>query len=112
MAHCGTELSVSDGSTPINDKMEDIPCYGKLKDLEMMVPPQWWKTVFADSTYLKTDGDCVEDPQITKEEISLLLSNSKIKSMVENGAICFINDRKSKNFRSLLRSRETFIIFV
>jgi hypothetical protein len=85
MASTRTEISCSDATTPINDKLEDISCFGKLKDLEMMVPPQWWKTVFADSTYLKTDGDCVEDPQITKEEISLLLSNARFKSLIENG---------------------------
>lgn len=85
MGNSGTELSVSDATTPVNDNLEDIPCFGKLKDLEMMVPPQWWKTVFADSTYLKTDGDCVEDPQITKEEVTLLLSNARIKSLIENG---------------------------
>jgi hypothetical protein len=85
MASNGTELSCSDATTPINDKLEDTSCYGKLKDLEMMVPPQWWKTVFADSTYLKTDGDCVEDPQITEKEVSLLLSNVLFKSLIENG---------------------------
>jgi hypothetical protein len=47
------------------------PCHGRVTedDFEKMVPAQWWKHVFADSYYLKTDGDVVEDPEITKEEL-------------------------------------------
>ena len=60
-------------------------CYGRLKDLEMMVPAQWWKTVFADSMYLKTDGDVIEDPEITNEEIALLESDKRIHSLLLNG---------------------------
>jgi hypothetical protein len=46
-------------------------CHGRVpeQDFEKMVPAQWWKSVFADALYLKTDGDVVEDPEITKEEI-------------------------------------------
>ena len=46
-------------------------CHGIVKeeDFEKMIPAQWWKTVFADDLYLKTDGDVVEDPEITREEI-------------------------------------------
>jgi hypothetical protein len=53
-----------------SDKALSI-CFGRVNeaDFERMVPAQWWKTVFADGLYLKTDGDVVEDPEITKEEI-------------------------------------------
>lgn len=46
-------------------------CHGRVveDDFERMVPAQWWKHVFADAYYLKTDGDVVEDPEITKEEL-------------------------------------------
>lgn len=46
-------------------------CHGRVaeNDFEKMVPAQWWKAVFADGLYLKTDGDVVEDPEITKEEL-------------------------------------------
>lgn len=46
-------------------------CHGRVaaEDFEKMVPAQWWKSVFADAMYLKTDGDVVEDPLITEEEI-------------------------------------------
>lgn len=46
-------------------------CHGRVReqDFENMIPAQWWKDLFADDLYLKTDGDVVEDPEITKEEI-------------------------------------------
>ena len=55
-------------------------CYGRVKesDFERMVPDQWWKTLFADDLYLKTDGDVVEDPEITKEEIRMLEEHESI----------------------------------
>jgi hypothetical protein len=55
-------------------------CHGVVKeeDFEKMVPSQWWKTVFADDLYLKTDGDVVEDPEITREEIRYQLSNQNM----------------------------------
>jgi hypothetical protein len=60
-------------------------CYGPVpeNDFEKMVPAQWWKTVFADAVYLKTDGDVVEDPAITLEEIRNLAHVSGIKSAFE-----------------------------
>jgi hypothetical protein len=49
-------------------------CFGRVQvsEFEHMVPAQWWKAVFADSMYLKTDGDVVEDPLITEEEIKYI----------------------------------------
>jgi D-alanine-D-alanine ligase len=40
--------------------------------LEDKVSPNWWAQVF-DSLYLKTDGDLVDDPLITKIEVDILL---------------------------------------
>jgi hypothetical protein len=79
--------------TPPNDSKasssslttKEQSCYGRLKDLEIMVPSQWWKTVFADAMYLKTDGDVIEDPEITKEEITLLEADMSIKQILERG---------------------------
>ena len=48
-----------------------------------MVPAHWWTTIFADSMYLKTDGDVIEDPEITKEEINLLESDPQIKAILD-----------------------------
>ena len=72
--------------TPPSAKVSlDPVCYGRLKDLEIMVPSQWWKTVFADAMYLKTDGDVIEDPEITREEIALLESDIGIKAILDKG---------------------------
>ena len=62
------------------------PCHGRVEDLETLVPAQWWKTVFADSLYLKTDGDVVEDPEITLKEITLLESKPAIKNIFERAS--------------------------
>ncbi|EGF84449.1 hypothetical protein BATDEDRAFT_34316 [Batrachochytrium dendrobatidis JAM81] len=61
-------------------------CYGRVKNLESMVPAQWWKSVFADAMYLKTDGDVVEDPDITKGEIALLEAMPEIKQIILRGS--------------------------
>ncbi|MDH5561388.1 MAG: methyltransferase domain-containing protein [Deltaproteobacteria bacterium] len=45
---------------------------GPIDDLEAYVSPEWWRNIFT-SLYLKTDGDVVEDPQITKNEVDLFL---------------------------------------
>jgi hypothetical protein len=50
-----------------------------------MVPSSWWTTVFADSMYLKTDGDVIEDPEITREEIALLEGDESIRRILQKG---------------------------
>jgi D-alanine-D-alanine ligase len=47
-------------------------CLGPIENLEDKVSPNWWAQVF-DSLYLKTDGDLVDDPLITKIEVDILL---------------------------------------
>jgi hypothetical protein len=86
--------SLSDTTEPLpqlaTPKKQRAPlCYGRLKDLEMMVPAHWWTTIFADSMYLKTDGDVIEDPEITREEIHLLESDPQIKSILDRSGGTF-----------------------
>jgi D-alanine-D-alanine ligase len=45
---------------------------GPLADLEAQVKPAWWNEIF-DELYLKTDGDVVENEDITRREIDLFL---------------------------------------
>jgi hypothetical protein len=52
-----------------SDTLESPICHGRVAQLQDKVPKSWWKTVFADEMYLRTDGDVVEDPDITKSEI-------------------------------------------
>lgn len=47
-------------------------CLGPIENLEDKVSPNWWAQIF-DSLYLKTDGDLVDDPLITKIEVDILL---------------------------------------
>ena len=39
-------------------------------DLEEHVNPEWWRQIF-NATYLKTDGDVVDDPQLTSKEVDV-----------------------------------------
>jgi len=43
---------------------------GPIPDLEEYVQPDWWKHIF-NSLYLKTDGDVVNDQEITRREVDL-----------------------------------------
>jgi len=43
---------------------------GPVQDLEQHVNPDWWGKIF-NSLYLKTDGDVVEDQNITRQEVDL-----------------------------------------
>ncbi|KAI8900378.1 hypothetical protein BC833DRAFT_656359 [Globomyces pollinis-pini] len=60
-------------------------CYGRVQNLEEMIPEQWWKTVFSDDMYLKTDGDVVEDADITKAELIELTSDPDIQNILLKG---------------------------
>lgn len=70
-------------------------CQGRVANLADKVPEAWWKTVFADSMYLKTDGDVVEDPDITKDEIKQLITflpqveRVFLRGIDSNGSILF-----------------------
>lgn len=43
---------------------------GPVEDLESYVKADWWRQIF-NANYLRTDGDVVEDPNITRDEIAL-----------------------------------------
>lgn len=64
-------------------KNKTSPCLGPLENLEEHVNKNWWNQIF-NSMYLKTDGDVVEDPQITSQEIDLF---SKILELKLNDQI-------------------------
>ncbi|KAG0271550.1 hypothetical protein BGZ95_000629, partial [Linnemannia exigua] len=55
-----------------NTNVNRVVCHGRVKNPETMVSKTWWKTVFSDQLYLLTDGDVVEDPAITLEEVRIL----------------------------------------
>jgi len=43
---------------------------GPVHDLEAHVHPEWWRQIF-NAIYLKTDGDVVDDPQLTAKEVDI-----------------------------------------
>ncbi|KAI9216328.1 hypothetical protein BC828DRAFT_409566 [Blastocladiella britannica] len=59
-------------------------CKGRVANLESNVPASWWTTVF-DDVYLATDGDVVEDPEVTRSEVDLLESYPYLRSVFRRG---------------------------
>ena len=51
---------------------------GPVSTLEEHVQPDWWQRIF-NSLYLKTDGDVVEDPGITRREVDAFSSILSLK---------------------------------
>ena len=49
-----------------------IKSLGPVGNLEEHVQPDWWRLIF-NSLYLKTDGDVVDDPQVTVKEVDTFL---------------------------------------
>jgi len=49
---------------------ENTISFGPIHNLEEYVKPNWWRHIF-NSMYLKTDGDVVEDNNITRVEVDL-----------------------------------------
>ncbi|NQU63354.1 MAG: class I SAM-dependent methyltransferase, partial [SAR324 cluster bacterium] len=45
---------------------------GPVENLESYVKADWWREIF-NANYLRTDGDVVEDDQLTKNEIDLFI---------------------------------------
>ncbi|MBU1985182.1 methyltransferase domain-containing protein, partial [bacterium] len=51
---------------------------GPVSDLERHIPPEWWTTLF-NAVYLKTDGDVVEDHELTRREVDLVVALTGIE---------------------------------
>lgn len=47
--------------------------FGPVEDLETHVRPDWWQTLF-NSLYLKTDADLLDDLEVTRKEVDLIVS--------------------------------------
>ncbi|KAG0027517.1 hypothetical protein BGZ81_005503 [Podila clonocystis] len=67
----------------VPDTLPKAVCHGRVHDPEAMVQKAWWKSVFGDNLYLQTDGDVVEDPAITLEEIRLLEGYRAIHAILQ-----------------------------
>ncbi len=67
--------STSSSNAPRNAKRRHAvlrTSIGPVEDLESYVKADWWRDIF-NANYLRTDGDVVEDPEITESEIDAFL---------------------------------------
>jgi D-alanine-D-alanine ligase-like ATP-grasp enzyme/SAM-dependent methyltransferase len=71
----------NDSGTQFNERI----CKGRVANLESNVPSAWWTQIFSDSLYLKTDGDVVEDPEITRTEVDMLESYPYLATIFRRG---------------------------
>jgi len=62
-------LPVKPGQKP-KTMPEAAKSLGPVPNLEEHVNPEWWRQIF-NATYLKTDGDVVDDPQLTTKEVDV-----------------------------------------
>ncbi|MEZ5757591.1 MAG: methyltransferase domain-containing protein [Emcibacteraceae bacterium] len=60
------------------DKNPTQRTLGPLPDLERHLPVDWWRTLF-NAVYLDTDGDVVENSDITKHEVDRIISALDLK---------------------------------
>jgi len=58
---------------PKNKNKKLIEVLGPVENLESYVRADWWRDLF-NANYLRTDGDVVEDKDITKKEVDTFLS--------------------------------------
>ncbi|MBN2541483.1 methyltransferase domain-containing protein [bacterium] len=56
-----------------NDKTTLTQVLGPVEDLESYVKADWWRHIF-NANYLRTDGDVVEDEEITRMEVDVIIS--------------------------------------
>ena len=70
---------------------------GPINDLENYVNPQWWKYLF-NSLYIKTDGDVVNDDEITRNEVDIFLQILKIDKEASILDVCCGQGRHSFEF--------------
>jgi D-alanine-D-alanine ligase len=63
----GGKRGKNDGSKPLQATI------GPVEDLESYVKADWWRHIF-NANYLRTDGDVVDDPEITATEIDAFLA--------------------------------------
>ncbi len=55
-----------------------ISCFGPVDNPEKYVPSDWWRKIF-NSIYLKTDGDVVDDIEITRMEVDIFQEILQLK---------------------------------
>ncbi len=65
------------GRKPARERAVLRASIGPVDDLESYVKADWWRDIF-NANYLRTDGDVVEDPEITDAEIDAFLRMAEV----------------------------------
>lgn len=73
MATSSSSKSSARKNRPASGSARTNLTLGPVEDLESYVKADWWRHIF-NANYLRTDGDVVEDPEITAAEIDAFLS--------------------------------------
>jgi len=60
---------------------------GPVEDLESYVKADWWRDIF-NANYLRTDGDVVDDPEITESEVDAFLQLAGVSSDTATLDLC------------------------
>ena len=60
---------------------------GPISDLEGQLRPDWWKTLFS-ATYLKTDGDVVENGPLTSREVDVFVEALGLRPLARILDLC------------------------
>jgi len=60
---------------------------GPVEDLESYVKADWWRDIF-NANYLRTDGDVVDDPEITETEVDAFLQLAGVSSDTATLDLC------------------------
>lgn len=72
------QLGIHASSKPTKMNTVIARTFGPVSDLERHLPSDWWRTLF-NSLYLKTDGDVVENPENTKQEVDLVIQAAALE---------------------------------
>ena len=76
---CGRSNIMTQNNTDPNTRRKrargtvQMKTFGPVEDLEIHVRSDWWQTLF-NSLYLKTDADLLDDMEVTKKEVDLIVS--------------------------------------
>ena len=81
---------------PLSKKSRTL---GPVADLERHLPAEWWRTLF-NATYVKTDGDVVENAANTTADVDLLLAATGLKPSARVLDLCCGQGRHSLELAS------------
>ena len=70
---------------------------GPIADMEHHLPSDWWETLFS-AVYLKTDGDVVENQDLTRKEVDFVIESTGVKQDARILDLCCGQGRHTLEF--------------